>query len=783
MESNAEIKVEPELTTFSDEKKNPFLHTIGFVNFSYLDIERRKFCEIDKLGILISPYLFLTTPNNLQEDIIANDTTFFKFFPIKNKELTSNIFQNKNYPLFIRFKVLDEKIEAYQINETNFGFCILSNSLGEVLIDSNNCVNAYLKLSPFSSIIDEKNQINTKIKLLFLCNKSKNIKGNILFEYKNDNYKKCIYLIDLINQCFIEEDTNNIYLFTNETIDQNGEGFIITNNFTIIGTFINNLEPTIFNKNEFDLKGNFLNDKETNFKTAFLINEFKEIDSKEFDETKKSLEYILGLETNNYSYTDYKDLETFIFKNREPSKEYSELLLSSGVYNIVQKDSTLSLIGLDTDIIMRKILNENFQNIELEKFNLINKKLKEIDINTIFSYLYFDNNLRSLNLSSVKLNKEIWNHISYFLYKNCSLKELTLRNINCHFSSLLSIVTALIDNENNIIQFLDLSNNKFIKDNYFKNDLSFLGQICRLKNLNNLKLSNIANFQKDNKTVTISFLKSIFFNSNESVNFSPIIKVFDISGMDLSDINCIKILIDFISQFGNLETLIISNCNIDDKCFKELINLFKEKDILIKNLDVSNNNLTTESQKNIKNLFNSMIDLIKVRQEKTFGKLKKNIIDGNYSLNLNNNIYLNKYNEGDDFGIMFNVNGESFPKKFTLELENTNVNKKTLEALFNNLDKFTPSILNLSYNDLKDDDIIDSNILSKLCEKENFEVLILKSRKNNNQITKETLLTFQNFRINNSILICDYIKGINNFDYNFVKFVKKKIRKKKNNNN
>ena len=526
-----------------------------------------------------------------------------------------------------------------------------------------------------------------------------------------------------------------------------------------------------------------MNDKEINFKTAFLINEFKEIDSKEFDETKKSLEYILGLETNNYSYTDYKDLETFIFKNREPSKEYAELLLSSGVYNIVQKDSTLSLIGLDTDIIMRKILNENFQNIELEKFNLINKKLKEIDINTIFSYLYFDNNLRSLNLSSVKLNKEIWNHISYFLYKNCTLKELTLRNINCHFSSLLSIVTALIDNENNIIQFLDLSNNKFIKDNYFKNDLSFLGQICRLKNLNNLKLSNIANFQKDNKTLIISFLKSIFFNSNESVNFSPIIKVFDISGMDLSDINCIKILIDFISQFGNLETLIISNCNIDDKCFKELINLFKEKDILIKNLDVSNNNLTTESQKNIKNLFNSMIDLIKVRQEKTMGKLKKNIIDGNYSLNLNNNIYLNKYNEGDDFGIMFNVNGESFPKKFTLELENTNVNKKTLEALFNNLDKFTPSILNLSYNDLKDDDIIDSNILSKLCEKENFEVLILKSRKNNNQITKETLLTFQNFRINNSILICDYIKGINNFDYNFVKFVKKKIRKKKNNNN
>ena len=38
MKSNAEIKVEPELTTFSDEKKNPFLHTIGFVNFSYLYI-------------------------------------------------------------------------------------------------------------------------------------------------------------------------------------------------------------------------------------------------------------------------------------------------------------------------------------------------------------------------------------------------------------------------------------------------------------------------------------------------------------------------------------------------------------------------------------------------------------------------------------------------------------------------------------------------------------------------------------------------------------------------
>ena len=306
-----------------------------------------------------------------------------------------------------------------------------------------------------------------------------------------------------------------------------------------------------------------------------------------------------------------------------------------------------------------------------------------------------------------------------------------------------------------------------------------MGQICILQNLNILRLSNIKNFTEGNSNLIETFLHSVFSNTNESVNFLSKIQVFDISGMYLADEDCINILIDFLLQFGNLENLILSNCSIDDKCFEKLVNLFKEKEILIKNLDISNNDLRNESQKTIKLLLNTMNELIEF-------KGGPEIKNDNFSLCLNNNNLLNKNSEGDDFGIMFNVNGENFPKKFTLELENTNINKKSLEALFNNIDNFCPSILNLSSNNLKDDDIIESNILTKLGENENFELLILK----NNPITEKTLLNYKNSRKNNSIVICDFDakrnnfkensskkKEKNNFDFQFVKFFKPKKKK------
>ena len=37
MEINDEKIIEHELNSFSNDKKNPFKHTIGFINFSYID--------------------------------------------------------------------------------------------------------------------------------------------------------------------------------------------------------------------------------------------------------------------------------------------------------------------------------------------------------------------------------------------------------------------------------------------------------------------------------------------------------------------------------------------------------------------------------------------------------------------------------------------------------------------------------------------------------------------------------------------------------------------------
>jgi len=776
MEIDDEIIIEQELNTFSNDKKNPFKHTIGFINFSYIDKKIIKYFDFDKLGVLVSPYLVLTTPYNLDQDIIDNDSTFFKFFPIKNKELTSNMYQS-SIPTFLRMSKKSENYTVCKWNETNFGICTISNSLGEILLDINNCVNTYLNMNSFDNVFIEKDN-NIELKLLYLCKKSNKIKGNILYESEN---KKCIYLIDLLENYFKEDESNNIYLFSTDEIDQMGEGLIITNNFQIIGSFINSTNPVIINKHDFNLDGKYYNEDLIDYKIAILINPFLNVDCTDFFYTKSNLENLLGLKIGSYSYTDYKDIESFFFRNnREQTKDYAEIILSSGT-NFIQNNSNISLIGLDIDIIIRQIFKNYFQGEQnqIEKLNFIGNKFQIDYFSTIFSYLYFDSNLIELNLSSIKMDKNIYLQFSYFLYKNNTLKELSLRNINCYFSSLLSIVRALVDNKKNQIQYLDLSYNSFKKDKNFKNDLSFLGQICILQNLNVLRLSNIKNFSEGNTNLIESFLHAVFSNTNESVNFLSKIQVFDISGMYLADEESINLLIDFLLQFGNLDNLILSNCSIDDKSFEKLVNLFKEKEILIKNFDISNNDLTNESQKTIKLLFNTMNELIEF-------KGGPEVKSDNFSLCLNNNSSLNKNREGDDFGIMFNINGQNFPKKFTLELENTNINKKSLEALFNNIDNFCPSILNLSNNFLKDDDIIESNILSKLGENENFELLILK----NNPITEKTLLNYKNSRKNNSILICDFdvkqnnLKEIsskkkdnNNFDYNFVKFFKPKKKK------
>ena len=59
-----------------------------------------------------------------------------------------------------------------------------------------------------------------------------------------------------------------------------------------------------------------------------------------------------------------------------------------------------------------------------------------------------DNNYRIFKNydTNPSINKEEKNIEKANKYKNCTLKELTLRNINCHFSSLLSIVSINLFN-------------------------------------------------------------------------------------------------------------------------------------------------------------------------------------------------------------------------------------------------------------------------------------------------------------------------------------------------
>jgi hypothetical protein len=847
--------------------KNPFRYLIGYVNITYETVN--SFESIDKLGLLTETSICLVTSDNIPEEILNNPNVVINFYPVENNfyKLKSNFLFSERFEILLRkdtqnLKDKDKKIDNikqlnnFKINETDYLLGILNNTLGETLLLSKETILKYFSLYSFNKYIEEKN-LTRSFKLLYLYKAEKSINYNKDFKYKlnnlNPNNEKKIFieLIELSQHFLLnrdkkrenisEEDLNNInkevndnldedekdillysqaYFFTLDNIEE-GEGFIVTDTFKVIGKFANIVDDVEFIKKYGEDKINEIKEKiGGNYKKIIVCNIFNKKSRSDYKATKSFLysQRNINLIKLIYNEKDYIDIQKKFFYNKKIDIDLAKNLVLSGD-SLIQRLNDVRIISsniLDKDIIIRKLFFDNFNQINFDEFIINNLNFKTNYMITIFSILFF-HKLKILNITDSEIKNKQFPYLINLLYYNITIEKLILRNITILSENLNLIIKALKNNLN--LEYLDLSYNKISKKaGYYdilkkgikgeKNkidnevDLSYLNEISTFKKLKYLNLSYILNFGFHNKNLE-NFLnyKNNNINNNENYYFNNL-ECLDLSGSNFKIVKNINFLCKFLANLDNLNSLILKNCGINDEGIVNLLNTFMNLNKLFKKLDLSNNELTSNSS----NIFNKYFQFVSKIQENNI-KNKNNINENNneeeiftsnknkkikkednenyYIINLNNNVNLNNYKNKNNLNKGFMYESMNFKEKTILELKNTHIDCDILTVFYNiitNNDDLNITQLNLSNNNFTSEDLKNSEILTGIGKNKHFEVLYIQG----NNIEIENIKEYINNRNNKSLIVCDYIENNNNLIINnlvnYIKFIKKKKKKDKKKN-
>ena len=847
--------------------KNPFRYLIGYVNITYETVN--SFESIDKLGLLTETSICLVTSDNIPEEILNNPNVVINFYPVENNfyKLKSNFLFSERFEILLRkdtqnLKDKDKKIDNikqlnnFKINETDYLLGILTNTLGETLLLSKETILKYFSLYSFNKYIEEKN-LTRSFKLLYLYKAEKSINYNKDFKYKlnnlNPNNEKKIFieLIELSQHFLLnrdkkrenisEEDLNNInkevndnldedekdillysqaYFFTLDNIEE-GEGFIVTDTFKVIGKFANIVDDVEFIKKYGEDKINEIKEKiGGNYKKIIVCNIFNKKSRSDYKATKSFLysQRNINLIKLIYNEKDYIDIQKKFFYNKKIDIDLAKNLVLSGD-SLIQRLNDVRIISsniLDKDIIIRKLFFDNFNQINFDEFIINNLNFKTNYMITIFSILFF-HKLKILNITDSEIKNKQFPYLINLLYYNITIEKLILRNITILSENLNLIIKALKNNLN--LEYLDLSYNKISKKaGYYdilkkgikgeKNkidnevDLSYLNEISTFKKLKYLNLSYILNFGFHNKNLE-NFLnyKNNNINNNENYYFNNL-ECLDLSGSNFKIVKNINFLCKFLANLDNLNSLILKNCGINDEGIVNLLNTFMNLNKLFKKLDLSNNELTSNSS----NIFNKYFQFVSKIQENNI-KNKNNINENNneeeiftsnknkkikkednenyYIINLNNNVNLNNYKNKNNLNKGFMYESMNFKEKTILELKNTHIDCDILTVFYNiitNNDDLNITQLNLSNNNFTSEDLKNSEILTGIGKNKHFEVLYIQG----NNIEIENIKEYINNRNNKSLIVCDYIENNNNLIINklvnYIKFIKKKKKKDKKKN-
>jgi len=798
--------------------KNPFRYLIGYVNVTYFNKTTNTFESIDKLGLLTESTICLLTSDKIPENLQHIPNVIIKFFPVENHfyKLNSNFLFLDHSDILLRKDTKNlkdigidniKKLNNFKVNETDYLLGVLSDTLGETLLLTKETILKYFSLYPFDRYIEEKN-LTRSFKLLYLYKAEKSMNNNKDFKYKlnnlnsNDNEKKIfIELIDLDQHFFLnknkkrenitDDDINNInkevndnldddekdiilysqaYFFSLDNIDNDikGEGFIITDNFKVVGKFEDIIDDVKFINEYGDEKLNEIKEKmDSNYKKIIICDIFNKKSRTDYKASKSFLysERNINLIKSNYNEIDYIEIQKKFFYNKKIDIDLAKNLVLSGD-SLIQRLSDnrkVSSNRLDKDIIIRKLFFENFNQINFDEFIINNLNYKNNYLLTIFSILFF-HKLKILNITDSEIQKNHFPNLINLLYYNTTIEKLILRNIKIINENLFLIIKALKNNFN--LEYLDLSYNKISKQTEYLNilkkgikgekniidndlDLSYLNEIGSFEKLKYLNLSYIMNLGNHNKNLE-SFLnyKNNNINNNDNYYFNNL-ECLDLSGFNFKIVKNIKHLCVFLENLKNLNSLILKNCGIDDEGIVNLFNAFFKLNKLYKKLDLSNNELTANSS----NIFNKFFQFISQIQENNIKNKNNNDIDENnneneidtsnknkkinkkvesencYIINLNNNVNLNNYKNKNNLNKGFMYESMNFKEKTILELKNTHIDCDILTVFYNiltNNEDLNISQLNLSNNNFTSEDLKNSEILTGIGKNKIFKFYIFK---------------------------------------------------------
>lgn len=818
------------------QQEKELLKSLGaFIKISYIDPDRKIFIEIEKMAILVDSYLAITPSHYLSSDILSNATMQLLFFPNRDTDwsLTSSSYVSQRFNKCTRKTDINSNLVNIPIHETSWGIIPLNNIMGEVLLESNKIPTQYYSLYPLDKYIEE-NKKNARFRMLIIDppeiiekppeqegdekqgeekkdnepeKKKKNVSTVPIFTSPYN--KKNLKLLNLYSQCYFDQETKKYYFFLDEEEQQcsfKGEGFLLSGKSQISGVFKPNNTMTIeafaikFSKNLSNLK-----DLISKIKTVLIMESITEKDEDDFKTTINFFHNELNTDIGkmSYNHNDYEDIVKFIFNSTK--EDQSPLFWKSfllGGENFLQRMSCLGrpgIFGFDQDLIVRKIYSLKKSDISIDDLNMSNINYSYKYFNTIFKGICFNNDdIITLNLNGTKLNYENVFNLSLVIYYGKHLKNIILSRINFDYKSLYVLTIAMKENRAKSIEYIDLSYNNFIKpstkvqekpkmiffsgkkkeneqdDHFDYKDLSFLSELIFVTNLKKLRLDHIENFavsknfnKKENLDGMISFLEKS--RDILETNISIGLEVIDLSAFELSSSEVMYPFSEFIAHLchNSLKHLILQGCSINDETFEILSDYFVKEEVLFNFFDISYNNLTESSAQNINNFFKTISTQMKETQK---GSEK-------FYYSFANNKELNYHkSHTSKKGLMYEE--IKFCKKTHLDLSNTSIDTETLQALTNIFatnEELNIFSLNISKNDITDKMIADSGFGEIVARNKNLRCLIA----NHNLITAEGIRDMFYKKNNLCVVICDVVKDIDWEFLQWIKFVKKKERKRK----
>ena len=768
----------------------------NLLNKKNIEIKKSNY-NINSKQIELKNLTIILQQNNKTEEYIISTL-------VENLEINSNNINSK----IISFNLKNRNININDL-KTEINYFFKTNTL---FIRNIEVISKYLYLNSNIFISNLNNLmkngiINYDDKIKFKINKLK-IPLKLIDNDKLINLRKYLTNLNVINTEIILEN-NNIKI-------KNGN-ILYLNNIINLDININNIK----NKNKinytFYLKNDIFRDNIIKKITEYDLEKMLDLKIKNFN--FKITGNLNNIFIQSYIYTSITD----IFLNTLIKLNFDIYYLNKNLNNIlkyIKSNITFKNINFyklfnglnckllnvnlfydsntNTKLFDIKINNINYKNTYSYninyKNNIINNEIKgilnifdnniNITANTYLNYLKNnlnikidgDINIKNFFLKNLKINdlncklETVFNKNNDLIKITNSLKNINFKKLKTNITTNDINTTIDINNENIIIKTICDFLNSNIEINKFKNLITNIKNISKLKMKKNKNVFDIIkdlnNFEESKIKVDFNLINSTFFN------------IFLFNNINFKNFN-----MNFNLNFNKKEYFSILKLNTDN--------------LEINNFKLGNIVITNKNQREKNNILNSSIEINRIANADNFNlllktKLENDIINCNinYLKNLSN-ILIYKFKiikDNNNFVINFN-NKDSFLQFKNTKL--TNNGKIEFNSFFINFIDFIIldqqkeneiiSINGIKYYDIYDQkNNITANInINNLKFKDIFKTNLIINYKNlqNNIFLKINLneILIKNKDFNNIICSLNYNKNENIIDLNLKQSLKEKI--------